>query len=261
VHVVRAHGDERVVHPDGQVDPVADAEVVEAELLFADLEQAERRLERVEKQARGGEKEACAEEVWLRDVIEALQAGRPVRSVPVPDTAPGALLRLRPLTAKPVLFVANVDEGAEEVPAALAAHAAEVGAGAVAVSARIESELAALDPEEASAMRAELGAGESGLDRVVNGAFALLDQIAFYTADTGKPAQSRHLRRGLTVWHAAGDVHTDIQRGFVRAEIIAWNDLVDAGGYAAARERGTLRVEGRDYVVADGDVVHIRFTP
>jgi ribosome-binding ATPase YchF (GTP1/OBG family) len=110
-------------------------------------------------------------------------------------------------------------------------------------------------------MRAELAAGEPGLDRVVNGAFALLDQIAFYTADTGKPAQSRHLRRGLTAWHAAGEVHTDMQRGFARAEIIAWNDLVDAGGYAAARERGTLRVEGRDYVVADGDVVHVRFTP
>jgi ribosome-binding ATPase YchF (GTP1/OBG family) len=99
------------------------------------------------------------------------------------------------------------------------------------------------------------------LDRVVRGAFSLLDLIAFFTADEGKPAQSRHLRRGLTAWHAAGEVHTDIQRGFVRAEIVSWDELVDAGGYAAARDRGTLRVEGRDYVVADGDVVHIRFTP
>jgi ribosome-binding ATPase len=261
VHVVRAHGDDRVVHPDGRVDPVSDAEVVETELLYADLEQAERRLERVEKEARGGGKAAQAEEAWLRRVVEALRAGRPVRSVPPPEDAPDALRQLHPLTAKPVLFVANVDEGDDEVPPALAEHARAEGAGVVAVSARIEAELAALDPEEAAAMREELGAGEPGLQRVVDGAFALLDQIAFFTADTGLPAQSRHLRRGLTAWDAAGEVHTDMQRGFVRAEVIGWKDLVDAGGYAAARERGTLRVEGRDYVVADGDVVHIRFTP
>jgi GTP-binding protein YchF len=280
LHVVRAHGDDRVVHPDGVVDPVADAEVVEAELLYADLEQAERRLERVVKQARGGDsrttargsssasrddertrkRRAAGEEAWLRAVVEALQAGRPVRTVPEPEEAPGALRRLSPLTAKPVLLVANVDEGTEEVPAALAEHARAMGAGVVAVSARIEAELAALDPDEAEAMRAELGTGEPGLTRVIRGAFALLDLIAFFTADAGKPAQSRHLRRGLTAWHAAGLVHTDMQRGFVRAEVVAWDELVDAGGYAAARERGTLRIEGRDYVVADGDVVHIRFT-
>jgi ribosome-binding ATPase len=260
VHVVRAHGDERVVHPDGVVDPVADAEVVEAELLYADLEQAERRLERVVKQARGRDKVAAAEEAWLRAVVEALQAGRPVRTVPEPEEAPGALRRLSPLTAKPVLLVANVDEGTEEVPAALAEHARAVGAGIVAVSARIEAELSALDLDDAAAMRAELGTGEPGLTRVIRGAFALLDLIAFFTADADKPAQSRHLRRGLTAWHAAGVVHTDMQRGFVRAEVVAWDELVDAGGYAAARERGTLRIEGRDYVVADGDVVHIRFT-
>ena len=261
VHVVRAHGDDQVVHGEGRVDPVADAEIVEAELLFSDLDQAERRLERVEKTARSGDKVARAEEAWLRAVIEALHAGRPVRSVPPPKDAPEALRNLQPLTAKPVLFVANVDEGSEEVPPALAEHARAEGAGVVAVSARIEAELAALDPEEAAAMREELGAGESGLERVVDGAFALLDLIAFYTADTDKPAQSWHLRRGLSVWHAAGLIHSDIQRGFVRAEIIPWDALIDAGGYAAARERGTLRVEGRDYVVADGDVVHVRFTP
>jgi ribosome-binding ATPase len=261
VHVVRVHGDDRVVHPDGRVDPVADAEIVETELLFADLEQAERRLERVEKQARGGEKALRAEGAWLSDLVDALRAGQPARSVPPPADAPGAEARLRPLTAKPVLFVANVDEGDDAVPEALAAHAAAIGAGAVAVSARLEAELAALEPDDAGAMRDELGAGEPGLNRVVDGAFALLHQIAFFTADAGKPAQSRHLRRGLTAWDAAGEVHTDMQRGFVRAEVIAWDDLVAAGGYAAARERGTLRIEGRDYVVADGDVVHIRFTP
>jgi GTP-binding protein YchF len=261
VHVVRVHTDEGVVHPEGRVDPAADIATVETELVYADLEQAERRLERVEKTARGGDKAAVAEEAWLREVIAALQAGRPARTVPVPEAAAHGPAALRALTAKPVLFVANVDEGDDEVPAAVAEHAAANGARAIAVSARLEAELAELDADEAAAMRSELGSTESGLDRVVRGAFALLDLIAFFTADTGKPAQSRHLRRGLTAWHAAGEVHTDIQRGFVRAEIVGWDELVDAGGYAAARDRGTLRVEGRDYVVADGDVVHIRFTP
>jgi hypothetical protein len=261
VHVVRVHGDEGVVHPEGRVDPAADIATVETELLYADLEQAERRLERVEKTARGGDKSAIAEEAWLREVIAALGAGRPVRTVPVPDAAAHAPAALHALTSKPVLFVANVDEGSDEVPAAVAEHAAAGGAVAVAVSARLEAELVELDADEAAAMRAELGVAEPGLDRVVRGAFELLDLIAFFTADAGKPAQSRHLRRGLTAWHAAGEVHTDIQRGFVRAEIVSWDELADAGGYAAARDRGTLRVEGRDYVVADGDVVHIRFTP
>ena len=261
LHVVRVHGDEGVVHPEGRVDPAADIATVETELIYADLEQAERRLERVEKTARGGDAAALAEAEWLRDVIAALSAGRPVRSVPVPEAAPDALRALHPLTAKPVLFVANVDEGSDDVPAAIAELAAAQGAGAVAVSARLEAELAELDEDEAAAMRADLGLTESGLDRVVCGAFALLDLIAFFTADEDKPAQSRHLRRGLTVWHAAGEVHTDMQRGFVRAEVIGWADLVEAGGYAGARERGTLRVEGREYVVADGDVIHVRFTP
>src|SRR5262249_12994573 len=145
-------------------------------------------------------------------------------SVPVPPAAahgPGAL---HALTAKPVLFVANVDEGTDEVPPEIAEHARTHDAGAVAVSARLEAELAELDPAEAAAMRAELGSGESGLDRVVRGAFALLDLIAFFTADQGRPAQSRHLRRGLTAWHAAGEVHTDMQRGFVRAEVVPWDE-------------------------------------
>jgi len=143
----------------------------------------------------------------------------------------------------------------------IAAHAAAQGAGAVAVSARIESELAELDDEDAAAMRAELGVSESGLTRIVRGAFELLHLIAFFTAGEAKPAQSWHLRDGLTAWHAGGEIHSDIQKGFVRAEVIGWQELVDAGGYAAARERGTLRLEGRDYVMRDGDVITIKFTP
>ena len=260
VHVVRCHADPNVVHPAGTVDPAADIATVETELVYADLEQAERRLARVERTARGGDKAAQAEEAWLREVVAALQAGHPARSVEPPAAVPDAPRQLSALTAKPVLFVANVEEGEHEVPTEVAAHARAAGAVAVAVSARLEAELAELDPEEAAGMRAELGGDEPALARVVRGAFELLDLIAFFTADAGKPAMSRHLRRGSTAHDAAGLVHTDMQRGFVRAEVIAWDELVAAGGLAAARDRGTLRTEGRDYVVRDGDVVHVRFT-
>ena len=264
VHVVRAHSDENVIHPEGRVDPLADIETIETELVMADLEAAERRVDRVGKQARGGDRVAIAEEAWLREVIAALQAGRPARTVPVPEEAPNAARDLGSLTSKPVLFVANVDEGSEEVPAAVAEHAAAQGARAVAVSSRIESELAELEDEDAAAMRLELFSrppGESGLQRVVREAFALLELISFFTAGEATIAQSWHLRRGLTAWHAAGEIHTDIQKGFVRAEVIGWRELVDAGGYAGARERGTLRLEGRDYVMNDGDVITVKFTP
>jgi ribosome-binding ATPase len=270
VHVVRAHSDPNVVHPDGRVDPLADIETIETELVYADLEQAERRLERVARTARSGDRRAVAEAQWLARLIEALQAGRPARTVPAPADAPDAVQLLQPLTAKPVLFVANVDEASsssssssseDAVPPAIAEHAAAVGAKAVAVSARIEAELGELDDDEAASLRADLGLSESSLEAVVRGAFALLDLIAFFTAGEDKPAQSWHLRRGLSVWHAAGMIHSDIQRGFVRAEVVAWAQLVEAGGYAGARERGALRLEGRDYPVADGDVITVKFTP
>jgi ribosome-binding ATPase YchF (GTP1/OBG family) len=160
-----------------------------------------------------------------------------------------------------MLYVANIEEGEDDVPPAIADKAAAEGAAAVAVSARIEAELSELDPEEAAAMREDLGTPESSLGRVVRGAFGLLDLIAFFTAGEDKPAQSWHLRRGLTAWHAAGEIHSDIQRGFVRAEVIPWDVLVEAGGYAGARDRGVLRLEGRDYVMADGDVITVKFTP
>ena len=198
---------------------------------------------------------------WLAGVIAALQRGEPARTVPLPDAAPGALRSLSPLTGKPVLYVANVDEGTDAVPSVVADHAAAVGAAAVAVSSRIEAELSELDDDEAAAMREELGIGETGLDRVVRGAFGLLDLLAFFTAGEDKPAQSWHMRRGLTAWHAAGAIHSDIQRGFVRAEVIGWEALVGAGGYSAARDRGVLRLEGRDYRMADGDVITVKFTP
>jgi GTP-binding protein YchF len=261
LHVVRAHHDESVIHPEGRVDPAADMETIETELVYADLESAERRHARVVRDARSGDKAAIAEEAWLRQVIEALQAGRPARTVPVPADAPEAARNLSPLTGKPVLFVANVDEGDDAVPAVVADHAAAEGAAAVAISSRLEAELSELEDEDAAAMREDLGVSESGLNRVVRGAFGLLDLIAFFTAGEAKPAQSWHLRNGLSAWHAAGQIHSDIQKGFVRAEVIGWDKLVDAGGYAAARDRGVLRLEGRDYVMTDGDVITVKFTP
>jgi ribosome-binding ATPase len=261
VHVVRAHDDPNVVHPEGRVDPIADIETIETELVYADLEQAERRRDRVAKTAKSGDRHAIAEAAWLNDVIEALQGGRPARTVPPPTEASDAMTLLSPLTAKPVLFVANIAEGSDEVPPAIAEHARAVGAEVIAVSARLEAELSELDDEDAAAMRSDLGLSESGLQRVVRGAFELLHLVAFFTAGEDKPAQSWHLRGGLSVWHAAGMIHSDIQKGFVRAEVVPWNELVDARGYAGARDRGTLRLEGRDYVVTDGDVITVKFTP
>ena len=262
LHVVRAHGDPQVVHPEGRVDPMADVETIETELIYADLEQAERRLERVARAAKSGERSTVAEEAWLRRLIEALSAGRPARTVPPPTDAPDAMRALQPLTSKPVLYVANVGEGdALTPPPELVAHAEAVGAKAVAVSARLDAELSELDDEEAVVMRAELGAHESGLTTVIRGAFELLDLISFFTAGEGKEARAHAIERGTTAWGAAGKIHTDIQRGFVRAEVASWEELVGAGGYAGARERGTLRLEGRDYVMRDGDVMTVKFTP
>jgi GTP-binding protein YchF len=262
LHVVRAHDDAQVVHPEGRVDPLADVETIETELLYADLEQAERRHERVSKQAKSGDKEAVAEEAWLRSVLDALREGRAVRTVPAPEAAPGADVRLSALTSKPVLYVANVAEGEPLEPSPeLVAHAEQRGARATAVSARLEAELAELDEEEAAAMREELGVHESGLATVIRESFELLRLISFFTAGQGKEARARAIERGTRARQAAGAVHTDMERGFVAAEVTFWEDLVRAGGYAAAREQALQRVEGRDYVVRDGDVMTFRFTP
>ena len=176
-------------------------------------------------------------------------------------TRPDAMVLLQPLSAKPVLFVANVDEGSDELPAAVAEHAASHAAKAVAVSARLESELTDLEPDDAPAMREDLGLAESSLQTVVRGAFELLHLVAFFTAGEDKPAQSWHLRRGLSVWHAAGLIHSDIQSGFVRAEVVSL-------GRAARRRRVRGRARARDAAdggarlrVTDGDVITVKFTP
>jgi len=257
-HVVRCHEDSGVPHPDGRVDPLADIETIETELVLSDYDQVERRLGRVGKQAKSGDAEAITEHGWLQAVFEALAAGRPARSVPVPDAAPNAIVNLQALTTKPILYVANVDEGDAEVPEAVASHAAAVGAGAVAVSARIEGELAELDPEEAAEMRESYGVGGSGLARLVRAAYDLLELITFFTAGEDKEAVARPLRRGATALEAAGTIHTEIMEAFIKAEVVGWEQLVETGGYSQARDKGQLRIEGRDYVVQDGDVITIK---
>ncbi len=262
VHVVRAHDDAQVVHPEGRVDALADIDTIETELLYADLEQAERRLEKVNREAKSGEREKVAEKAWVEALIAALQEGRPASTVPPPDDAPQAMQNLQPLTAKPVLYLANVAEGdALEPPAALVEHATARGARAAAVSARLAAELAELDDEEAAVMREELGVEESGLETVVREAWKLLGLISFFTAGEGKEGRAWAIEQGTSARRAAGKIHTDIEKGFVAAEIVPWDALVATGGYAAAREQAKLRVEGRDYEVTDGDVMTVRFTP
>ena len=241
LHVVRTFENAQVAHPHGELDPVADLEAVEAELLLADLESAERRLESAEKAARSNDKEAIREAELWRSVVAGLEQGRP------------APAEADLLTSKPTLVVANVGEG-EALPPAL------VERGAVAVCARDEAELVELEPDEAAAMRAELGLESGALENVVRAAYDLLGLITFFTAVGGTEVRARSLRRGSTALDAAGRVHTDMQKGFVRAEAIGWRELVEAGSFARARERALLRTEGRDYVVADGDVLTIRFT-
>jgi GTP-binding protein YchF len=262
VHVVRAHDDDQVVHPEGRVDPLADVETIETELLFADLEQAERRLDKVAKEAKSGEREKVAEREWLRELVAALQEGRPARGVPTSEDALDALRNLQPLTAKPVLYLANIGEGEPlEPPPALVDHARAAGARAAAVSARLESELSELDDDEAAMMRVDLGVAESGLATVVREAWKLLGLISFFTAGEGKEGRAWAIPAGTVARRAAGKIHTDIEKGFVAAEVISWEELVEAGGYAAARDAGRLRVEGRDYAMRDGDVMTVRFTP
>jgi len=262
VHVVRTHDDAQVVHPEGRVDPLGDVETIETELLYADLEQAERRLEKVRREAKSQDKEKVAEEAWLRELVSALGEGRPARTVPPSAAAPAAMRNLNPLSAKPVLYLANVAEGeTPEPPAALREHAEAAGARAAAVSARLEAELSELDTEEGEAMRHELGVLESGLATVIRESWELLGLISFFTAGEGKEGRAWAVPRGTRARGAAGRIHTDIERGFVAAEVVNWSDLVSSGGYTGAREAAKLRVEGREYEMRDGDVMTVRFTP
>ena len=256
VHVVRAFTNAEVPHPEDRMDPVADAEAVDLELAVADRDQVERRLERVRKGARAGEAGAAGELAALEALAAALDAGRPARLAGEGASELGAHIEL--LTAKPVLYLANTDEGFVP-PEGLAAHAEAQGGQALALPVGLELELAEMEPAEAAELAAELELGEErGADAVVAAGDRLLDLVTFFTG-SGPEARAWPVRRGTTASAAAGRIHSDMERGFIRAEVIPWDALVEAGSFARAREEALLRMEGRDYVVQEGDVLQVRF--
>ena len=263
VHVVRCFEDDNVTHVANRVDPIDDIETVETELMLADLESLEKRVDPLTKRIRGGDKEAKATLALAERVIAALRDGRPARAVELADGEAGLLRQLQLLTAKPVMYVCNVDEDAaatgNELSEKVAARAAQEGAAAVVVSAAIEAEVAQLDdPAERADFLESLGLEETGLARVIAAGYELLGLITFFTAGP-KEARAWTIRKGTKAAQAAGTIHTDFERGFICAETIAYDDYVAAGGEQAAKEAGKMRQEGRDYRVQDGDVMLFRF--
>jgi ribosome-binding ATPase len=260
--VVRDFEDPDITHVEGAVDPVRDIDVVELELQLADLETVTKRLEKVEKTVRlEKEKEKTAEAIAvLQRVRDHLDGGAPVRTLDLGAADRTTLYDLWLLTANPLVVVVNVAESAaaREPTAAIRERASQSGADVVVISARIESELAELDPADREAFLADLGIAEPGLELLARHAHQLLDLVTFFTAGE-KEVRAWELRRGLTALAAAGVIHTDFARGFIRAEVCDAADLLSAGSYNAVREQGKQRLEGRDYVIRDGDVVHFRF--
>jgi GTP-binding protein YchF len=263
VHVLRCFEGGDVTHVEGRVDPIADAETVETELMLADLDSLERRVPNLVKKAQQGDKEARIEASVLGQALELLRASKPARLTQPKDAEEEkALKRAQLLTAKPVLYVCNVDESDAATGNALsetvAAQAQAEGAGSVVISAGIEAEIATLPQEEREAFLGDLGLTETGLNRMIHAAYELLGLITFYTAGP-KESRAWTVHRGARAPEAAGEIHTDFERGFIRAETIAYEDYIACGGEAGARDAGKLRSEGKDYVAQDGDVMLFRF--
>jgi GTP-binding protein YchF len=259
-HVVRCFGDPNVVHVAGKVNPVSDIETVNTELALADLEAVERQLSKYEKVAQtGGDKEAQRLVAALRKVREVLDAGRPARTTELSKEERAVLQPLFLLTMKPTMYVANVGE--DDSPAALRAvqaHAAKEGAPVVPITASIESQIADMPDEDKKLFLEDLGMDEAGLNRVIRAAYGLLGLQTYFTAGP-KEVRAWTIPAGATAPQAAGVIHTDFERGFIRAEVAAYDDFVAHGGEQGAKEAGKLRLEGKDYVVRDGDVIHFRF--
>jgi len=261
VHVLRCFEDDDVTHVEGSVDPIRDAETVETELMLADLESLERRLVTLQKRVRGGDKESAAQLALVEPIVVALQAGRPARTAIAPADAEAAR-RLQLLTAKPVLYICNVEEAAAAAgnahSARVAAQAAAEGAGMVIVSAAIEAEVAQLPEAERGEFLEGLGLHDSGLDRVIRAGYDLLGLITYFTAGP-KESKAWTIVRGTRAPQAAAVIHNDFERGFIACETIAYDDYVAGNGEAGAKEAGRMRVEGKEYVVRDGDVLLFRF--
>jgi len=263
LHVLRCFEDTQIAHVEGRTDPVADAEIVNTELMLADLESLERRIEPLAKRVRGGDRDGARQLALMEEALALLREGRPARLLSVSDENRSAFRQLHLLTAKPVLYVCNVDEASaasgNAYSDAVAEMAAREHAGCVVISAAIEAELAGFDDEaERAAFLADMGLEETGLARVIRAGYELLGLITFFTAGPNE-ARAWTIPRGTCAREAAGTVHTDFARGFIRAETISYEDYVACGGEAGAREAGRLRLEGRDYIVQDGDVLLFRF--
>jgi hypothetical protein len=261
IHVLRCFEDADVAHVEGSVDAIRDAETVETELMLADLESLEKRLPNLQKRGRVGDKESAAQAALMEPIVAALQAGRPARTA-IPPGAAEAAKRLGLLTAKPVLYVCNVDEGAAATgnahSARVAERAAAEGAACVVISAAIEAEVSQLAADERGEFLAGLGLHDSGLDRVIRAGYGLLGLITYFTAGP-KESRAWTIVRSTRAPQAAGVIHGDFERGFIACETIAYDDYVAGNGEQGAKEAGRMRVEGKDYVVRDGDVLLFRF--
>lgn len=261
-HIVRCFEDENVVHVDGSVDPARDVEVIGTELNLADLETVEKRIGRTEKQAKSGDKQMQAELDVLRKVRQCLNDGRPARAAGLTSEERPSLRDLHLITAKPVLYVANVAEddleGRHPFVEKVRRIAAEEEAEVVIICGKIEAEIAELGAEEKVEFLQDLGLAESGLDRMIHAGYHLLGLITYFTAGV-KEVRAWTIAEGTKAPGAAGVIHTDFEKGFIRAEVIGFDDFVRAGGEVAAREQGLMRLEGKEYRVRDGDVMHFRF--
>ena len=263
VHVLRCFEDENITHVEGRIDPIADADTVETELMIADLESLERRADALGKKAKGGDRDAKAQLDLMQLALEALRGGRPARTASVPEDRMQDWQSLQLLTAKPVLYVCNVEEDSaaqgNAASDAVAEWAAAQGAGCVVIAAAIEAEVAQIeDPAERQAFLTEMGLTETGLARIIRAGYDLLSLITFFTSGP-KETRAWTVRQGAKAPEAAGVIHSDFERGFIRAETIAYDDYIACGGEAGAKEAGKMRAEGRDYLVRDGDILLFRF--
>ncbi|MGL4413806.1 redox-regulated ATPase YchF [Roseinatronobacter monicus] len=261
-HVLRCFEDDDVTHVEGKIDPVADAETIETELMIADMDSIEKRLANLSRKIRGGEKDAVEQDKLLRRALEALEAGKPARTVDVAEDEQKNWRMLQLLTSKPVLFVCNVEESSAGEGNALSARVAEMaaaqGAAHVVISAQIEEEISQLDAEEAEMFLSEMGLEEAGLDRLIRAGYALLGLHTYFTVGP-KEARAWTIPKGTLAPQAAGVIHGDFERGFIRAETVAYPDYIACNGEAGAKEAGKFRIEGKTYEVKDGDVLHFLF--
>lgn len=262
--VVRCFVDENITHVSGKVDPIDDIEVINLELILADLETVNKRYQRVEKLARQKDKDAVAEFTVLSKLKEGLEEEQPARSIEFSDEQQKIVKGLHLLTSKPMLYVANVAEDEVQDPDSnpnvqkVKEFAEREGAEVIVICAKIEEEISELDPEEKAMFLEELGIKESGLDKLIKASYSLLGLATYFTAGE-QEVRAWTFRKGIKAPQAAGIIHTDFERGFIRAETVSYEDLLEAGSMVHAREKGKVRLEGKDYVVQDGDVMHFRF--